>query len=158
MLVNLDSRKLTVQARWPLAPCVGPSALAMDLENNRLFAGCGNKTMVVVDAKSGRVVANEPVGDHVDGAAFDPATRLIFTANGEGTVTVIHQDSPDTYRVVDTVTTQKGARTVALDPKTHRLFLPDAQFGATPAATTEHPHPRPAIVPGTFILLVVGRP
>src|ERR1019366_4865463 len=90
LLARLDARTLTVTARWPLAPCVEPSALAIDADHARLFAGCGNKTMVVVDALSGRVIAEEPVGGHVDGAAFDPATHDLFVANGEGTVTVIH--------------------------------------------------------------------
>jgi DNA-binding beta-propeller fold protein YncE len=155
VLLRIDSKGLAVKARWPLAPCEEPSALAMDRASGRLFVGCGNKLMAVVDAASGKVLITLPIGDHVDAAVFDPGTRQAFSANGDGTLTVIQEDSPDKFHVVQNVQTQRGARTVALDPKTHRLYLADAQFGATPAPTADHPRPRPAILPGTFILLEV---
>jgi YVTN family beta-propeller protein len=155
-LAALETRGLTVKARWPVAPCEGPSSLAMDIAHRRLFAGCGNRTMAVVDADNGHVITTLPIGDHVDATVFDPETALIFNSNGDGTLTIIHEDSPNEYHVVENVITQKGARTMALDSKTHRLFLATAQFGPAPAATAEHPHPRPAILPGTFTLLVVA--
>jgi DNA-binding beta-propeller fold protein YncE len=155
-LESFDSKTLEVKATWPLAPCEEPSALAIDSQNGRLFAGCGNKIMVVVDATSGHVITSLSIGDHVDGGVFNSATAEIFFSNGDGTLTVIHEDSPDTYHITDNVKTQRGARTLALDAKTNRLFSPTAQFGPPPAATADKPHPRPAILPGTFTILVVG--
>jgi len=155
-LVRIDAQKLKVLRRWPLAPCEEPSTMAMDRAHERLFIGCGNKKLVVMDPEQGQVVATLPIGDHVDATVFDAEKQLIFTSNGEGTVTVIHEDAPDHYTVVDTVPTQAGARTEALDTHTHRLFLPTAELGPRPDPTTEQPHPRPAIKPGTFTLLVVG--
>ncbi len=157
MLVRIDSRNLAVDKTWPLPGCEEPSSMALDAAHHRLFIGCGNKVMAVVDAEQGRVITMLPIGDHVDATVFDAATSQVFNSNGDGTLTVIKEDSPETFRVVENAPTQRGARTVALDSKTHRLFLSIAQFGATPAPTTEHPHPRPAIVPGTFAVLVVGK-
>jgi DNA-binding beta-propeller fold protein YncE len=154
-LVSIDSKSLTLRNRWPLAPCEEPSSLAMDIAHRRLFAGCGNKKMAVIDADTGKVITTLPIGEHVDATVFDPETRRAFNSNGEGTITVIQEDTPNDFHVVENVPTQKGARTIALDTKTHRLFLTDADFGPTPAATPEQPHPRPAILPGTFVVLVV---
>ena len=156
LLVSLDSRKLVVKARWPLATCAEPSALAIDRQNRRLFVGCHNKLMAVVDADTGKVVATVPIGEHVDAAVFDPDTRRAFSANGDGTLTVIQEDSPEKFHLVQNVQTQLGARTVALDPVTHKFYLVTAQFGPPPAPTAEHPHPRPDILPGTFTLVVVA--
>jgi DNA-binding beta-propeller fold protein YncE len=156
-IVAIDSRKLSVTARWPLAPCEEPSGLAIDREHRRLFSGCANKLMAIVDAASGRVLATLPIGRGVDAAAFDPGTALAFSSNGEGTLTVIHEDSPEKFSVVENVPTQRGARTMALDPKTHRIFLVTAEYGPAPAATAENPRPRPTIVPGSFVVLVVER-
>jgi len=156
-IVALDSKDLQVKSRWPLKPCEEPSGLAFDSAHGRLFAVCSNKLMAVVDATSGRVVTTLPIGSGVDGAAFDAATGLAFSSNGEGTVTVVHEDSPEAFRVVETVKTQRGARTLALDPKTHRIFLSTAEFGPAPAPTAEVPRPRPSIVPGSFVVLVLGR-
>jgi DNA-binding beta-propeller fold protein YncE len=113
--------------------------------------------MAVVDAATGRLVTTLPIGGGVDAAAYDPDLGLVFASNGEGTMTVVHEDSPDSFRVVESVPTQAGARTLALDPKTHRLFLSAARFGPRPAPTAEVPRPRPSIVPGSFVVLVVGR-
>lgn len=124
VVLKLDSRALAVQARWPLAPCEAPSSMAMDKPNRRLFIGCRSHVMGVVNADDGRVITTLPIGDHVDATAFDPETRLIFNSNGDGTLTVIRQESPDKYAVVDNVKTQPRAKTMALDLKTHRLFLP----------------------------------
>lgn len=156
MLASLDSKALKVNQEWPLAPCSEPSSMAIDTEHNRLFIGCGNKVLVVVDPSQGKVIASLPIGDHVDATVFDAEKQLVFTSNGEGTITVIHEDSPAQFKVIDTVPTQVGARTEALDTQTHRLFLPTAELGPPPAPTAEQPHPRPTIKPGTFTLLVVG--
>jgi DNA-binding beta-propeller fold protein YncE len=129
LLLKINSRELKVEQRWPTAPCKSPSSMAMDRTNRRLFLGCRSKVMAVVDADSGKVIATVPIGDHVDATAFDPETKLIFNSNGEGTITVIHQDSPDTYSVVETVKTAPRAKTMALDPKTHRLFLSTLENG-----------------------------
>ena len=156
-IVALDSRKLVAKAHWPIAPGEDPSGMAIDRKHMRLFSVCGNKKMTVIDASSGKVIADLPIGSGTDAAGFDPETNLAFSSNGEGTLTVIHQDSADKYSVVENVTTQPGARTMALDPKTHKVYLATAQFGPPPAATPERPNPRPAIVPGTFVILVFGR-
>ena len=156
-IVALDAKGLQVKSRWPLKPCEEPSGLAFDPQHARLFPVCSNKLMAVVDAGSGRVLTTLPIGGGVDAAAYDPGTGLVFASNGEGTLTVVHEDSPDSFRVVETVPTQPGARTLALDPKTHRVFLSTAQLGPRPAPTAEVPRPRPSIVPGTFVVLVVGK-
>lgn len=128
-LVKIDSRNLAVDEHWPLAPCESPSSMAMDRPNRRLFIGCRNKMMAVVNADSGKVVATAPIGAFVDASAFDPDSRLIFNSNGEGTITIVHEDSPDKYSVVQTVTTVPRARTLALDAKTHHLFLSTIENG-----------------------------
>ena len=156
-IVAMDSNKLTVKARWPLAPGEEPSGLAMDRKTRRLFAVCSNKKMIVMNADNGHVVADLPIGGGTDAAAFDPETNLAFSSNGEGTLTVVHEDSADKYSVVENVTTQRGARTMALDPKTHTVYLATAQFGPPPAATPDRPRPRPSIVPGSFVILVFGK-
>jgi DNA-binding beta-propeller fold protein YncE len=156
-VVALDSRKLEVKARWPLAPGEDPSGMAMDLKSRRLFIGCGNKKMIVLDADNGHVLAALPIGGGVDATAFDPETKLAFSSNGEGTLTVVHEDSADKFIVVEQAETERGARTMAVDLKTHKVFLPTAQFGPPPAATPEHPHPRPTVLPGTFKVLVFGK-
>jgi YVTN family beta-propeller protein len=129
LLLKINSRELKVEQRWPVAPCSSPSSMAMDRANRRLFLGCRSKVMAVLDADSGKVITTLPIGDHVDATAFDSETKLVFNSNGEGTITVIHQDSPDKYSVVETVKTAPRAKTMALDPKTHRLFLSTAENG-----------------------------
>ena len=129
LVLKIDSRKLQVEQRWPTAPCASPSSLAMDRVNRRLFVGCRSKVMAVMNADTGKVITTLPIGDHVDATAFDPETKLIFNSNGEGTVTVIRQDGADKYSVVETVKTLPRAKTMALDPKTHRLFLSTTEAG-----------------------------
>ena len=129
LVLKINARKLKVEQRWPTAPCSSPSSMAMDRANRRLFIGCRSKVMAVLDADTGKVITTLPIGDHVDATAFDPETKLVFNSNGEGTVTVIHQDSPDMYSIVETVKTAPRAKTMALDPKTHRLFLSTAENG-----------------------------
>lgn len=156
-VVTLDSRALALTTRWPLAPCEEPSGMAMDTAHRRLFIGCHNKMMAVMDADTGRIVATLPIGEGVDGNSFDPKTGLAFSSNGEGTLTVIREESPEKFAVVENVPTQRGARTMALDVDTHNVFLVTAEFGPPPAPTPERPRPRPSIVPGSFTLLVLGQ-
>ncbi len=149
----IDPAKLEVKSRWPLAPCEEPSGLAIDARKGRLFAGCDNKMMAVVNTDNGKVVATPAIGEGVDANAFDPGTSLAFASCGEGVLTVVKEDSPDKYSVVENVTTQPGARTMALDEKTHHVFTVTAQFGPPPPATADNPHPRRSIVPDTFVVL-----
>ena len=151
-LVQFDAKTLKELNRWPLKPCEGPSGLAMDRQNRRLFAGCDAKVMAVVDGDSGKVVATPMIGDGVDANAFDPAAQLAFASNGEGTLTVVHEDSADKYTVVENVPTKKSARTMGLDLTTHNIFLPAAEFEA-PAAGER----RGKMKPGSFVILVVGK-
>ena len=154
---QIDSQNLKVTATWPLAPCQEPSGLAMDVANRRLFAGC-DKLMAVIDANTGKVIAAPPIGEGVDANAFDPGTGYAFASNGgSGTLTVVHEDSPDKYSVVEDVPTQAHARTMALDPKTHQVFLVTADFGPAPAATADNAHPRPTMVKDSFVVLVFGK-
>lgn len=153
-LLQLDPQKLTVVNRWPLAPCESPSGLAMDAKTRRLFVGCDNKMMAVVNADNGKIVTTLPIGEGVDATAFDPGTKLAFSSNGDGTLTVVREDSPEKFEVIQNVETQRGARTMALDLKTHDAYLVTAEFGPRPAPTAQQPHPRPPMVPGTFVLLV----
>ncbi|HYA24599.1 MAG TPA: YncE family protein [Terriglobales bacterium] len=129
LVLKINSRDLKVEQRWPTAPCQSPSSMAMDRLNRRLFIGCRSRVMAVMNADTGQVITTLPIGDHVDATAFDPETRLIFNSNGEGTITVIHQDSLDKYSLVETVKTLPRAKTMALDPKTHQLFLSTAESG-----------------------------
>ena len=128
-VVKINARSLRIEQRWPTAPCASPSSMAMDRPNRRLFLGCRSKVMTVMNADTGQVITTLPIGDHVDATAFDPDSRLIFNSNGEGTITVIHQDSPDKYSVLESVKTVPRAKTMALDPKTHQLFLSTAEAG-----------------------------
>jgi YVTN family beta-propeller protein len=129
LVLKIDANKLSVEQRWPTAPCASPSSMAIDRANRRLFLGCRSKVMAVMNADTGKVITTLPIGDHVDATAFDTETKLIFNSNGEGTVTVIHQDGPDKYSVIETVKTLPRAKTMALDPKTHQLFLSTAEAG-----------------------------
>ena len=154
-IVRLDAATLTVRARWPLAGCEDPTGLALDRAHQRLFSTCGNGRMAVVDAGTGHVIALLPIGKGVDGGAFDPAMRLAFASNGEGTITVVQEESSDSFRVLGNVVTQPGARTMTLDPVSHRLYTVTAAFGPAPAPGAEQAHPRPSILSGSFTLLVL---
>jgi len=153
----IDPAKLEVKSRWPLAPCEEPSGLSIDREHRRLFAGCDNKMMAVVDADSGKVLATPAIGDGVDATAFDPGTGLAFASCGEGVLTVVREESPNKFSVAENVKTQEGARTLALDDKTHQVFVVTAKFGPPPPPTAEQPHPRHSILPDTFVVLVLGK-
>lgn len=152
----IDSHALKVTGRWSTSPGDEPSGMAIDARNSRLFVGCHNKMIVVMDTKTGKVVATPPIGGHVDANRFDPGTELVFSSNGEGTLTVIHEDSPDKYTVLDNVTTEVGARTMELDPKTHNVYLVTADLTPTPP-TPANPHPHPTVVPDTMRLLIYAQ-
>ncbi len=149
-MLKINARTLEIEARWPLAPCEAPSSLAIDRSNHRLFAGCRSKVMAVVDADSGKVITTLPIGDHVDATVYDSSRGLIFNSNGEGTISIIHQDSPDNYSLVETVKTQPGAKTMTQDPKTGLLYLSVAE-------SKQSAERRRQVVPGTFTILVVGK-
>ena len=155
-MVVIDTRKLTLQSTWPLPGCNSPSGLAIDRAHHRLFSVCDGNIMAVTNAATGAQVAQVPIGKGPDAAAYDEKRGLVFSSNGEGTLTVIKQDSADHYSVLDNVKTLAGARTMALDPANGRVYLVTAQFGPPPAATAEQPRPRPAPVPDSFTVLVVG--
>jgi len=155
-IAAIDPQKLTVTAVWPVAGCEEPSGLALDVGGKRLFAGCGNKVMAVVDAASGRLLGTAPIGEGVDGARYDPGARLAFASCAEGVLTAVALSASGAPEVAQSLPTQRGARTMALDERSHRIFLVTANFGPPPPATPDHPHPRPAILPGTFRLLVVA--
>lgn len=155
-LTSIDAKKATVIKTWPLTGCEDPSGLAIDLKYHRLFAGCHNKVMAVVDFENGKVVATVPIGEGVDANAFDSGARLALSSNGDGTLTVAHQDSADKYTVVDNVATQRGARTMALDTNNHDIYLVTAEFDEAPPAEGQT-RPRRTMKPGSFTLLVVGK-
>jgi len=155
-LLAIDAKARKVLSRWPLKPIEDPSGLAIDVKHNRLFSVGGNQLMAVVDASSGKVVATVATGQGTDAAAYDPGTGCAFASNGrDANLTVIHEDTPDKYTLVGKVPTKPGARTMALDPKTHRIYLPTAEFGPLPKAEPGQ-RVRPPVIAGSFQVLVVG--
>jgi DNA-binding beta-propeller fold protein YncE len=152
----LNSRTHKVVSTWPLAPGQEPSGLALDAANKRLFLGCGNKLMVMMNSTNGQVVASVPIGQGVDATKFDPGTQLAFCSCGDGTVTIAHEDSPDKLTVVQTLKTEPRARTMALDLTTHRIYLASAKYGAAEQPAGGKKKGRPSIVPGSFKVLVYG--
>jgi DNA-binding beta-propeller fold protein YncE len=155
-IAELDPTAMTVVRRWSIAPCEDPSGLALDAMNHRLFSVCGNKLMAVSDVSRGALLTTLPIGAGVDAAAFDAVTGNVFASNGEGTLTVVHEDTADRYHVVSTVPTMAGARTMALDPKSHRLYTVAARTGPMPAAVPGETRRRRApLIPGSFTLLVL---
>jgi DNA-binding beta-propeller fold protein YncE len=157
LLRELDAKTLKVVNTWPLAPCESPSGQAIDTAHKRLIIGCHNKMMAFVDYTNGKVVATVPIGQGVDANRFDPGTGLAFASCGDGTITVAHQDSADKYTVVQTISTQRGARTMALDTSNHNIYTVTSELGPAPAPTTENPRPRPSLVPNSFTLLIFSR-
>jgi len=152
----IDTAKHEVIARWPLAPGDGPSGIALDAAHHRLFATCHNKMMVMLDTESGKVITTVPIGAGVDGCAFDETAQLAFASCGEGITTIAKEEAPEKLSVVQTLKTERGARTMALDPKTHRIYLPSAQFQPPPSPSPGVSPARPTIVPNTLKLLVYG--
>ena len=153
-IVVVDLKSYKVEAHWPLAPAEEPTGLAIDKTTNRLFAGCGNKLLAVVDATNGKVIQTLPIGDGCDGAGFDMTTKNIFTSNGEGTLSVFNEKSADKLETVTTVVTKRGARTIAVDNQTHLVYLPTAEFEKP---DPNAPNARPKMIPGTFQVLVIGQ-
>ena len=154
-IVEIDAKARKVSRRWSIAPCVEPTGLAIDANHHRLFSVCHNKLMTISDSRTGKVIATLPIGGAVDGAGFDHATGLAFASNGDGTLTVVHEDSPERFHVVSTATTKRGARTMALDPRSHRIYTITADLGPPPPGSAEDPHPRPTVKPDSFTLLVL---
>lgn len=155
-VVEFDAKELKVLAHWPLAPGEEPSGMAIDLKNHRLFIGCGNQKMVVMDSQNGKVLATPAIGEGVDANAFDPTTACAFSSNGDGTLTVVHEDDPSTFKVLENAPTGMRARTLALDMKTHNVYLPTAKFEPVEETKGEK-RARPKMIPGTFAILVVGK-
>lgn len=151
-LVHIDAQKLTELHRWPLAPCKSPSGLAMDVKSRRTFSVCDDKVSAVVNVDTGKVVATPTICEGPDAAAFDPSTNDFFASCGDGNLTIIHEDSPDKFTVIENIPTKRSARTMALDLKTHNIFLPSAEFEA-PAPGER----RGKMKPGSFAVLVVGK-
>ncbi|MCU1243840.1 MAG: hypothetical protein JWO71_4566 [Candidatus Acidoferrum typicum] len=155
-VVALDSRTNTVKAHWPIAPAEEATAMDMDVQHRRLFIGGRNKVLAIMDADTGKVVQTFPIGSGVDTNIYEPETGLLFTATREGILHIFHEDSPDKFSVVETVTTEFGARNMALDPKTHKLFIDTADFTPAAAPTADQPKAQPTPISGTFRLLVYG--
>lgn len=157
-IVGFDAKTLQVVHRFKLAPGEHPTGLAFDNKTNRLFSACRkSQLMMVVDAANGKLIAQLPIGRGVDGAVFDDKTKIAVCSNGDGTMTVVKELAPEKYIVFDTIKTEGGARTMAIDRKTGHLFTVTAQYGETPAPTVANPRPRPAILPNTFMLLEYGK-
>jgi len=154
-VVAIDARTLKVTATWALKPGVEPTGLALDPVTHRLFAGCSNHLLMILDANTGKVVDQIRIGDHIDGVAFDPVLKRVYSSGGDGTLTVVQEESADKFRLLEVVTTKRGARTLALDRKSLHVYLPTADYGPVPPATTDEPKPRPAVLPGTFTVLDV---
>lgn len=152
----IDTRRHEVVNTWPIAPGEEAAGMAIDPAHHRLFLGCHNKLLVMMDSADGKVVTTAPIGGGVDANFFDPGTGLVYSSNGEGNVTLLHEDSPATLSVVQTLPTERGARTMALDPKTHRLYLPSARYEPAPEPVPGAPRTRPKLVPDSFKLLVFG--
>ncbi|NVO10792.1 MAG: YncE family protein [Bacteroidales bacterium] len=151
----LNVNTLEVERSWPIAPGEEPSGLAFDNVTNRLFSVCGNKMIMIVDSQTGKIITSLPIGDGCDGVKFDPELKRIYTSNGEGTMTIIQEEDANTFKVLENLPTQGGARTLAVDLKTHHIFLPTAEYLPAPEATKENPRPRRPIKPETFVVLEV---
>jgi DNA-binding beta-propeller fold protein YncE len=151
-VAEIDGKTATVSRRWSTAPCKQPVAMAIDTAHHRLFSGCRSGVMAVSDYQAGKIATTLPIGTGVDGAGYDPGSGDAFASNADGTLTVIHQDAPDQYRVIETVATPQGSRNMGLDPASHRLFVASAKFGPVPAGARRGP-----VLPGTFALLVIER-
>ncbi len=154
---TIDTKTLEVINTWSIAPGEEPSGLALDVQKNVLFSVCSNKKMIIIDATTGKIIQTLPIGDGCDGVAFDAKNKMIFSSNGEGTITAVKDVSNKKYAVVQTIVTQKGARTIAINPTTSTLYLSTAEFGAKPEPTTENPKPRAGLKPNSFTILAVER-
>ena len=151
-MINVKTWK--VEQTWSISPGEGPSGLALDIENHRLFSAT-DKLMVILDSETGKVITTVPTGGRVDGAGFDPVLKRAYSSCGEGLLTVVQEENPNSFKVLANVPTQPGARTISVSSKTHRIYLPTAEFGPTPEKTADNPRPRPSVKPGSFTVLVV---
>lgn len=151
---EIDTNTLSILHTVSVAPCKTPTGLAIDVVHKRLFAGCRSGVAIVLDYTNGQIPASWPIGQGVDAMRFDPQTRLVFASCYDGTITVTHEDTPDTYTKVQTIQTELGARTMALDESSHTVFTVTSDFGPAPAPTQEEPRPRPAVISSTFRLLI----
>lgn len=156
LICQIDPIAMKVVQTWPIAPGEEPSGLAFDVENHRLFSVCGNKLMMVVDSDNGKIVAKLDTGDGTDGVAFDPTYKRAYSSNGEGTMTIVQENSKDSFKVLDNLATVRGARTITVNPKTHKIYMSSAEYGPAPAATTENPRPRPSMKPNSFTILEIS--
>jgi YVTN family beta-propeller protein len=155
-LTAIDPAKLEIKHTWPLAPCESPSGLSIDRQHHRLFVGCDNKMMAIVDSDSGKILATPAIGDGVDATTFDEETGLAFASCGQDAVLTVVKEEAGKW-IAENVPTKKGARTLTLDAKTHNVFVVTADFGPPPAPTADNPHPRRTILPDSFVVLVVGK-
>jgi DNA-binding beta-propeller fold protein YncE len=157
-VAEIDTKTLTVTRRWSTAPCKNPVSMAIDTQHQRLFSGCRSGVMAISNYAKGTVVATVPIGEGVDGAGYDPKLRDAYASSADGTLTVIHQDSPDKYHVVETIPTGERGRNMGLDQASHRIYIASAKFGPAPAdSTAANPRRRPPMIPGSFTVVVVER-
>jgi len=156
-VVEIDAAARKVTRHWSLGDCKSPTGLAIDRVHHRLFSGCRNKVMAISDAAAGKLITTVAAGEGIDGNGFDPGTQMAFSSNGgDGTMTVVHEDTPDKFSVVQNVSTMTGARTMGVDPRTHRIFTVSAKFGPRPDSSAANPRRRPPVLPGTFAVLVLS--
>lgn len=155
-VAEIDSRKFSLTKRYSIKPCEEPTGMGLDAEHHRVYSGCHNKVMTILDTEAGKVIATVPIGGGVDGNGFDQKRGLAFSANGEGTLTVVQESAPGKFEVAETVTTQRGARTMAIDTRTHNIYLPVAQFAPQTESAADGSRPRPAMIKDSFAILVVG--
>ena len=156
-IITFDAKSLAIKKRYKIGTGEEPTGLAIDLKAERLFTVCGNKKMIILDAKDGKVIAEVGIGGRCDGVVYDPASKTAFSSNGEGTITAVHEDSPNKFSVTETIKSAVGARTIAYDEKTHHIFTVTAQYGETPPVTTENPRPRAKIISNTFVMMEFGK-
>jgi YVTN family beta-propeller protein len=156
-IITFDAKSLSIKNHYKIGTGEEPTGLAIDLKSERLFTVCGNKKMIILDAKDGKVITEIGIGGRCDGVAYDPASKTAFSSNGEGTITAVHEDSPNKFTVTETIKSVVGARTITYDEKTHHIFTVSAQYGETPPVTTENPRPRAKIVPNTFMVMEFGK-
>jgi YVTN family beta-propeller protein len=155
-VIEIDSQKLTVSKHFSINPGEDPAGMGIDVDHHRIFSGCGNKLMTVLDTETGKVIASVPIGEECDGVGFDPETGLIFCSNGDGTLTVVKESSPGKFEVSETVATKNGARTMTIDPRTHKVYLPVGQLGPPmgPGGASNH---QTTTGMDSFIVMVIGK-
>jgi DNA-binding beta-propeller fold protein YncE len=155
-VLQIDAATMKVEQTWSLGMGEGPSGLSIDKKTRRLFSVCDNKLMVIMSADDGKIVTTIPIGEHVDAAGFDVRMNRVYSSNGDGTLTVVQEKDANTFTVLENVVTQRGARTIAVNSKTHHIYLPTAEFGSAPEATKDKPHPKPSLKLGSFIIIDVA--